>query len=403
MKTLLPIVLGLAAPVLAQSAPWQGFLFNWNKPALASHISQYTRFNTGAESNLNRIDRDDHKSWGENAAGNVVIRGLAVWIFDTNYATAETFSFVGHAEDAANPNFPLATPAFTVAGIPMPPGTAGNAFLVNGTINVDVTIPGAGDVFVGIGVPAMPGPTQPFDGLFVGTVLRGGVGLAVFDEPGPRGQQGAVGGVAQDDYICGILNGTPQYLPAGPTSLSQLAIDVAINNGGIGGVALTETVQTSLLSSNAPFGTSDFLSGLHPDINGLQAGRADNIGFGITHHVGQMPAGTPVLVQLALGASPAGPLQINALAGFDPVNSGGTLCIDFTAAVEFFTITAVDTLFATMATAQIMVPVPAGLRAQIAGLGAPVDFWWQAFAIDFSNPGPNLEVRASGCVVQHLN
>jgi hypothetical protein len=56
-----------------------------------------------------------------------------------------------------------------------------------------------------------------------------------------------------------------------------------------------------------------------------------------------------------------------------------------------------------MATAQVMVPVPAGLRAQIAGFGAPVDFWWQAFAIDFSNPGPNLEVRASGCVVQHLN
>jgi hypothetical protein len=300
MKTLLPVVLGLAAPVLAQSAPWQGFLFNWNKPALASHISQYTRFNTGAESNLNRIDRDDHKSWGENAAGNVVIRGLALWITDTNYTTAESFSFVGHAEDAANPNFPLATPAFTVANIPMPPGTAGQAFLVNGTINVDVTIPGAGDVFVGIGVPAMPGPTQPFDGLFIGTVLRGGVGLAVFDEPGPRGQQGAVGGVARDDYVCGILNGVAQYQPASATSLSQLAIDVAINNGGIGGVALTETVQTSLLSSNAPFGTSDFLSGLHPDLNGLQPGRADNIGFGITHHVGQMPVGTPVLVQLAL-------------------------------------------------------------------------------------------------------
>lgn len=403
MKTLLPIVLGLAAPVLAQSAPWQGFLFNWNKPALGSHLSQFTRFNTAAESNLNRIDRDDHKSWGENAAGNVVIRGFSVLMRDTNYATAESFSFVGHAEDAANPNFPLATPAFTVANIPMPPGTAGQAFLVSGTINVDVTIPGAGDVFVGIGVPAMPGPTTPFDGLFVGTVLRGGAGITVFDEPGPRGQQGAVGGVANDDYVCGILNGVPQYQAASATSLSQLAIDVAINNGGIGGVALTETVQTSLVSSNAPFGTSDFLSGLHPDLNGLQVGRADNIGFGVTHHVGQMPAGTPVLVLLALGASPAGPLQLNTLGGLDPVNSAGVLCIDFTAYVEFFTVTAVDTLFNTMATGQVMVQVPPSLRAQIAGFGTPVDFWWQAFAIDFTNPGPNLEIRASGCVVQHLN
>lgn len=394
---LLPVV-GLTLPVAAQ-APYQGFLFNWDRPTVGAHFDLVTRWNTTAESNFNRIDTDDHLDWGKNPAGAVVIRGFAGWMYDSNYATAETFSFIGHAEDTANPNLPLLTPAFTVPNIPMPPGVTGNAYLINGTINVSVNVPGGGDVFIGVGLPAMVSPVAPFDGLWVGTITRAQTGLTTFDEPGPQGQVGT--GVARDDYNCVISGGVAQYGAPGPTSLTQIAIDCAILNGGVGGVALTETNQTSLTPSNAPLGTSDFLSGLHPDINGLNPGRLDNIGFGVTHHTGQMPVGSPVVILLALGPSPIGSQPLANLTGFDPANSGGYLCIDFTTAASFLVLSTPGFL-ANMAEAQLMLPLTAPVRAVLAAQGSPFDFWWQGFAVDLAAPGPLLEVRASGCVKQHI-
>jgi hypothetical protein len=398
LRTFLPFV-GLALPAVAQTAPFHGFLLNWDRPTVGAHFDQVTRWNVTAESNMNRVDTDDYVDWGKNPAGDVVLRGFAGWLFDSNYQTAESFSFVGHAEDPANPNFPLLTAAFTVPNLPMPPGVTGNAYLVTATLNAPVTVPGSGDVFIGVGLPALVVPTQPYDGLWIGSITRTQTGLTIFDEPGPAGQVG--GTVARDDYNCAISNGTAQYAPSSATSLSQIAFDVAVDNGGIGGVALAETNQTSLTPSNAPFGTSDFLSGLHPDINGLNPGRADNIGFGITHHTGQMPVGSPVIVMLALGPSTLGSLPLGTLTGFNPTASNGRLCIDFLSAASFVILSGPGFL-PNMAEGQLMLPLTPQVRAQIAAQGPGFVLWWQGVAIDFTFAGPDLEARSTGCVKQHM-
>lgn len=389
----------LAAGAAAQTAPFQGFLFNWDRPTVGGHFDQVTRWNITAESDLNRIDTDDYREWGRDATGAVAIRGFAAWLYDSNYTTPESYSFVGHAENSANLNFPLTTAAFTIANIPMPAGTAGNAYLVNATLNAPVTVPATGDVFVGIGLPAMVSGTPPYDGLWIGQITRTQTGLTIFDEPGPRGQVGA--GIFRDDYSVFITNGVPTYGTPGPQSLSQLAVDVRIDGGMVGGVALAETNQTSLVPSNAPRGTSDFLSGLHPDLHGLNAGRADNVGFGVTHHTGQMPVGSPVFMLLAFGPSPVGSLPITSFAGIDPANSAGNVCIDFTTAATFLVFSGPG-FFANTGEAQLMLSLTPQVRATLLSLAGPFDFWWQGFAVDATTTGAGFEVRTSGCVTQRV-
>ena len=383
----------------AQNAPFQGFMFNWDRPTLGAHWDQVTRWNTTAESDLVRVDTDDHRQWARDTAGAVKIRGFAAWMYDSNYASAESYSFVGHAEDPANANFPLATAAFTIPNIPMPAGTAGNAYLVTATLNQGVTVSGAGDVFLGMGLPAMVQATQPYDGLWIGQITRTQPGLTIVDEPGPRGQVGA--GIFREDYSCFISGGVANYGVPNAQSLSQLTLDVSTDSGMVGGVALAETNQTSLTPSNAPNGTSDFLSGLHPDLQGFNPGRADNIGFGVTHHTGQMAIGSPVFILLAFGPSPLGNQPIGTFSGVDPASSAGNVCIDFTNAATFLTFSRTGFL-AGMGEAQLMLTLSPQVRASIAGMPMPFDFWWQGFALDAAATGPGLEVRTTGCVLQHI-
>lgn len=394
-------LLALTAAATAQ-APYQGFLFNWDRPTVGGGWGLVTRWNTSAETDLNRIDTDDYQEWGRDAAGQVAIAGFAAWLYDSNYTSAETYGFVGHAEDAANPGLPLLTPAFSLAGLPMPPGTNGNAYLVTTTLAQTVTVPATGDVFVGFDLPAMVQATQPYDGLWIATIARQNAaqpGVTIFDEPGPAGQLGQ--GVQNDDYIAFITGGIARYGTPSATSLSQLAIDVAIAGGMVGGVALTRTNQTSLTSSNAPYGTSNFLSGLHPDVNGTNLGRADEIGFGMTHHSGQMPVGSPVFILLAFGPSTLGSLPLTTFNGVDPVNSAGSVCIDFINAATFVAISQPGFL-ANMGEAQLMLTLSPQTRNVINSMPSPFDFWWQGIALDATSTGSGLELRSTGCVVQHV-
>ena len=111
-----PLLLALAIP--AQTAPLQGFMFNWDRPTVGGHFDFVTRWNTTAESDMTRVDTDDFREWGRDSTGQVKVRGFLAWIYDSNYATTESYSLVGHAENTANANYPLTTAAFTVANIP---------------------------------------------------------------------------------------------------------------------------------------------------------------------------------------------------------------------------------------------------------------------------------------------
>jgi hypothetical protein len=400
MKTILRSLVPLAVATTATAQfPLQGFLFNWDRPGLTGGLSLITRWSTGAETDLTRVDHDDFRDWGIDANGQIKVRGFVTWIFDDDYGTAQSFGVVGHQEDPANLDAPLATSAFQVPGIPMPPGVNGNIYRVGATFTQSFALTGGADTFVGLELPAMTSPVQPFDGLWIGTAARSNpqLGLTVFDEPGPRGQVGA--GVARECYTAYVVNGQARYPAPNASSLQQLAIDVVIDSGMAGGVALAQTNQTTYPSSNAPLGTSNFISGLHPDVNGLNPGRADDIGFGVTHHTAQMPVGSLVFVMFALGPSPIGSLPVSTFGANSP-DSAGNVCIDFTAAATFLAFTQPGAI-ANMGEAQVIVALSPVARSIIASIPGSLDFWWQGFALDATSAN-GLEVRTTGCVLQHV-
>jgi hypothetical protein len=49
-----------------------------------------------------------------------------------------------------------------------------------------------------------------------------------------------------------------------------------------------------------------------------------------------------------------------------------------------------------------MVSLSAQTRAVINTLASPLNLWWQGFVFDGTSTGPGLEVRTTGCVIQHL-
>lgn len=405
MKPILVPAALLAAAVPAQNFPLQGFLFNFDRPTVAAGVSYVTRYGTTAEEHLNRIDRDDYREWGVNASGQIQIQGFMGWIQDNNDATREQFGLVGYNEDASNANFPaLATRVLNLTGIQMPPTgtTPGGVFYeMLGTFTAPVDFASSGDVFLGISVPALLSGAPTYDGLWTGATSNiPFTGVTVYDQPGPRGVAG--GGIAQNTYVCYVSNNTARYVPVNATQGAEvLACDWHLGSGMAGGVALARTNQTTFAPSNAPLGTASFLSGLHPDINGLNATRADDIGFGVTVHNTQAPLGSPVFMLMAFGPLAGGSIPVASLGVTNNPDTRGNICIDFAAAATFLTFTTAGYLTNT-GEAQLVVPLSAQVRNIINGLTSPVDLWWQGFVLDATNPGPNLEVRATGCVIQHL-
>ena len=403
----------LASSALAQNAPLYGFLYDWDRPQIGEGVSQYVRFGAAAEDVLGRIDADDYKDWALGPTGQKRIGGFVTYILDVTDATRESFTIVGYNEDPARPDFPAATQAFRVGPVQMPPtgATPGIvAYRLAAAFTNPANLSGTGDVFFGVGVPAAVlsggGVT---DGLFVGSANNDSTAAppATFDRTGPRGAFGQGSTVGQGSYVC--YNRTsgagPIYLPANATSLEQLAIDAMVADGTVGGVALAETNQASYLSSGPGLGTSNFLSGMHPDINGLNAGRADNIGFAVTTGTAQVPAGNPVFILMAFGPSPIGSTPLTTIAGGAAgPGTSGNVCIDFTTAASFLAtlVSGQPNSFTTVAEAQLNVPLNAGVRSVVASIPGQVDLWWQGFALDLGAAGPGLEIRASGCAVQHL-
>ena len=411
-------VLSLAGSALAQfpANPLQGFTYNLDRPQIGSGLSYVTRGNNNAGQILCRYDRDDYREWGLNTAATpqTQIQGAVAFIQDQNDGTVEQFSLVGYGEDPARANFPLLTPpVFNLTGINMPPTVnppGPRAYRLGVAFAAPFTFPTTADIFLGVGVPALISTTGPTDGLYVGVVSvnNPAVNPTTFDLPGPAGQFPG-GSISNGSYTCYVLNtatppGTANYATASATSLEQPAFDWLVSGGTAGGVALAQTNQSTYAVSNAPQGTSDFISGLHPDINGANAGRADNLGFAVTIHNSQVAAGQPVFVLMALGPSPIGSLPISSFPAAANSASAGNVCIDFTTAATFLGILAPAGTngFATLNEAQIIVALSPQTRAVINTMASPLNLWWQGFVFDGTATGPGLEVRTTGCVIQHL-
>jgi hypothetical protein len=148
------------------------------------------------------------------------------------------------------------------------------------------------------------------------------------------------------------------------------------------------------------------LSGNHPDVNDATGtlpppagspARADDIGFLITER--NRPNSLAV-IRLAFGPlvggfNPDGSVPLAFIPGFNAATSAGNVCVDLADPSAFTFINFTDA----NGRCQQMFPLSAPARAFLASYGA-VDLHWQGYVVNLAT-SPS-EVKATGCVVQHL-
>lgn len=335
--------------------------------------------------------------------------------------TPENYQIVAYNEDPTpgNENFPDPNPTgsgvwFRTGNFAMPASTATGPVAWIITVTLAATTPSApkGDKWIGINLTPPAVGTWPTDGASLHCAFgRDPASTAgnTNDRGGPR-----LDSVPNGNFACTVpttavtptLPTAPATYPAAGTGGSgrrQIRLEVLGNVTG--GVCVTQTNQTSYPSSNpgvvagaTPLGgTTNFISGLHPDINDSLAttpARLDDIGFLVTE---VNRPNSIVLVLVALGPSPVGSLPLTAaLGGAITPTSRGNLCADFVNGVTFLGISDAQGVFQQMLT---LTPAARTLISSLSAPGAPVDLWYQGIVVDLS---AGLDLRASGCGIQHL-
>lgn len=353
------MVLSLACGSAAQRHP-MGFIDGWDQGSGGIsffHSPQNLFFEEGDF--LTRIDTDDYFGWGRDPSadptyGTFCLVGVQFRTADPNPTTPESPAWiVAWTEDPNQPNFPDVAGFDSVTGGsnflfagPVPPSPFG-------TTEWSFTLPSIcaateDDLFVGLNI----GPPGGGDGLFLPAVADSSdpvANLQVWDDPGP-----AAATIAEGSYVCVLPSQTPAGLPPSPTGdpatyasyLAQNYFEVYLEHAS-GGVCTTATNQPSFDVSRLANGdgTTNFLSGVHPDASSApeNLGRnlppppgwtGDRVGFVYSDH--RLAAGDPVCVGVALqlaaepiplhgiagtGASPSGRLLID-LAGLVPLGLG---------------------------------------------------------------------------------
>ncbi|HEX6813474.1 MAG TPA: hypothetical protein VF384_17780 [Planctomycetota bacterium] len=271
----------LASAAASQTPVFIGFSYN-------AEVGATSRGSLGllAGKVMTVIKGEDYAGWGATVPGVRTINSIFCIVQDQDaVATPETFDIKLYPEDVANPGMPN-----LAAGVVFASGVAGPPAPTTGTISaivrivtpatpVTVPIAGSGDVFVSFALPATAVAT---DGLSIQIVLgyQPSPTFTVFDIPG----------ATQSPDMPITVGNTHGMTLVPPTTLTlnrrrNQLIDVA--HIGAGGVVMGITNQTSLLGSANPPptgfgpapGTADFMSGVSPDVVGINPGRADDITF----------------------------------------------------------------------------------------------------------------------------
>jgi hypothetical protein len=271
----------LSAALVAQTPTFIGFSYN-------GQIGATSRGSLGVVAGevMTVIKGEDYAGWGAQNPGQRTISSVLCIIQDQDaVATPETIDIKIYPEDLANPGFPD-----LAAGVTFATGVAGPAAPATGTIAavvrtvtpttpVSVPIVGSGDVFISFVLPAAPVAT---DGLSIQIVLgyQPATTFTVFDLPG--GTQSPTTPIT--------VNNTHGLTLTPPATLTlnrcrNQLIDVA--HLAAGGVVTGITNQASLTGSNNPPpagfgpcpGTADFISGVSPDVVGINPGRVDDVAF----------------------------------------------------------------------------------------------------------------------------
>lgn len=354
--------------------------------------------------------------------------------------TAEQYTLVGYKDDPLFPGQPDSNPNgsgvwFRTGLINTPPSTATGPTFFTNTVGINPPAiamnygaahgPTDDNLYLGIGLRA---GTWPADGLGCWMTFDfnlGNTGTNSLDVVGPRittitGPQNLVCTVATTGGATPLPTGQVPSFPGTASqrgAYRQLNLDIlALTTGG---VAVTQTNQVRYPSSNAratplvnaatqvPLGgTTNMLSGLHPDVNNTTGtlpppagapARADDIGFLITER--NRPNSLAVIRlafgKLVGGTNADGSIPIAFVPGFNAATSAGNVCIDLSDPSAFTLIGFTDA----NGRCQQMFPLSAAARAFLASYGA-LDLHWQGFVVNLAT-SPS-EVKATGCVIQHL-
>lgn len=400
-----------AGSLAAQTANDIGFTRGWT-----TSYTDRIGANSIVADVLNRFDNRDYLDWMLDPAdptGNTFLFTSIRFVMQDQIGnTPETYNVVAYNEDPTNPDFPDATAPWIRTGnfnLPTTTTTTPAAWLV--TITLPTTAPSApkGDKWIGVQLNQPTTGTWPTDGASLHTAFDrapGSTGTATTDMAGLGAATINLGTYACHLPIIGGLPQGPAIYPT-PTVGNRRQIRMEVIANVTGGVCVTQTNQTSYVSSNpgatnsTPLGgTTNFFSGLHPDIydgNLSVPPRADDIGFLVSEV--NIP-NAPVFVILALGPSPVGSIP---LANLTPAvanpNTRGNVCVDFAFGVTFFGVSNAQGLY------QHMLTLNPTIRSLIQGLslpGQPYDIWYQGFVLNPNSTGGAYEVRATGCGKQHL-
>lgn len=366
------------------------------------------------------------------------IVGFRIAVQDQVGYTPEQFTFVGYLDDPARPGTPDvrsngAGVWFRTGRINTPPSAATGPAIHVITVGFNppatparmTTSHGAtdDDVYFGIGLASGTWPAEGLACRVTSDYMPNVQSATPLDVVGPRLPASPV----PPNLVCAVATtggafplptGSPAQFPGVPGRRGDYRqLELEVLTFAPGGVSVTQTNQLHYAISRAfpapspnarvPLGgTTNMLSGLHPDLHNAAASippplgspaRADDFGFLVTE--GQRPNAL-VLTRMSFGplvggGNPDGSQSVASIPGFGAAGSVGNVCVDLAdpSGITFF---GVSNAFGRC---QTMVTMSAATRAFLAAYG-PVDVTWQGFVVDLATSP--FEARATGCVTQRL-
>lgn len=256
---------------------------------------------------LTRWDYDDYRGVGfDHANSGTYLTGISGFAYDFENPGVESFAF--SAAEQGGPNLPDWLSYTVLSGsIALP---AVGTFEARVNFTNPVFLNDSGDVYVGYELGARPvGETN---GLWFWCVRSEVAGN--HDLGGPAVD---VSSPTADTYTYGTIN----LINTLAFGRRYLLCDPIVY--GAAGMATTMTNQAAMTSSATAPGIAGFYSGLHPDVNGFNAGRADSPGF---RYVDASMAGQPVLFFISFGGlrSALSPLTLHSVFP----GSSGSFCLN---------------------------------------------------------------------------
>lgn len=337
--------------------------------------NRVTRAFDATEELFTRVDASDFGGLGVDPTNAAVITltGARAAVYDFDRMTADPFHIVVRTE-GTNANLPdvSGAPLTRVGPIQIAPaaGAGGVTFLANFT--TPITAPAGQDLFVGCELPPFTNAATN-DAVWVFSVNGTGTSGTTYDLPGPGADTSTqFTDTYSHAFVAAGANAGLYNLPRGFFLVEPVL-------AGAGGVCTAITNQSTMASSNAAPGIGGPLSGLHPDVNGANAGRADDPGY---LYIDSAMAGQTVAFFLSgLGLNPNPTPASVFLPG-----STGALC------VNDLGLDVAATVADANGVASVNAPLDAAARAAIGGAG--LQLTWFAIGFDGST------LSASPCGVQ---